>query len=262
MDDQTIGQTIFATLHAIAAEVAPDEIAADQPLRDQVDLDSMDFLNFLIGLHRRLGIDIPEPDYAKLITLTDLVSYLKARSTGAVAATDNPARSEPSILVPVSPTVRAARRNRIDGEKTENNSKSRPGSHECYALCGPPLDEGARSLDAKERRNDSRDDDENAEDAERSWRTRSGCRCNQDKSERNSYGCDDIEADRRLREPGRIQQQGRIRHPHDANGGNDKAEGESQPPHTASLGRQAAKLLAGPVERRVGVIAAVQGAAC
>ena len=78
MDEQTIRQTIFATLRTIAPEVTPDEIAADLPLRDQVDLDSMDFLNFLIGLHRKLGIDIPESDYAKLTTLDDLVSYLKA----------------------------------------------------------------------------------------------------------------------------------------------------------------------------------------
>jgi hypothetical protein len=147
------------------------------------------------------------------------------------------------------------RRNRIDGEKTENNSKSRPGSHECCALRGPPLDEGAGTLNAKERRNDSREDHESAEDAQGSWRARSSRRSNQDKSEGNSYSCDDIEADRRLRELGGIQQQGWIRHPHDANGGNDKAEGNSQPPHISPLGHQAANLLAGLVERRVGVIA-------
>ena len=78
MDEQTIRQTIFATLRAIAPEAAPEEIAADQPLREQVDLDSMDFLNFLIGLHKKLGVDIPESDYAKLATLDALVSYLKA----------------------------------------------------------------------------------------------------------------------------------------------------------------------------------------
>ena len=78
MDEQTIRHTIFATLRAIAPEVTPEEIATDQPLREQVDLDSMDFLNFLIGLHKKLGVDIPESDYAKLATLDALVSYLKA----------------------------------------------------------------------------------------------------------------------------------------------------------------------------------------
>ncbi len=45
-------------------------------LRDQVDLDSMDWLNFLIGIHKRMQIDIPESDYASLRTLSDLVRYI------------------------------------------------------------------------------------------------------------------------------------------------------------------------------------------
>lgn len=48
-------------------------------LRDQVDLDSMDWLQFLIGLHAEFGIDIPESDYSKLRTLDDLLDYLGAR---------------------------------------------------------------------------------------------------------------------------------------------------------------------------------------
>jgi acyl carrier protein len=48
-------------------------------LREQVDLDSMDWLGFLVGLHRQLGVDIPETDYAKLVTLDDLLAYLAAR---------------------------------------------------------------------------------------------------------------------------------------------------------------------------------------
>lgn len=45
-------------------------------MRDQVDLDSMDWLNFLAGLHQRLSVDIPEADYRKLTTLDALVPYL------------------------------------------------------------------------------------------------------------------------------------------------------------------------------------------
>jgi len=56
--------------------VNENELVADQPLRDQVDLDSMDWLNFLIGLHEKLKIEIPEPDYARLRTLDDLLDYL------------------------------------------------------------------------------------------------------------------------------------------------------------------------------------------
>lgn len=78
MDDQTIREFVFAALRTIAPEVAPAEIAADEPLRDQVDLDSIDFLNFLVRLHEKLGVDVPEADYGKLVTLTDFVAYLRA----------------------------------------------------------------------------------------------------------------------------------------------------------------------------------------
>jgi acyl carrier protein len=79
MDEQTIRDTLFAALRTVAPEVNAGEIAADRPLRDQVDLDSMDFLNFLIRLHERLGVDVPEADYAKLVTMNDFVAYLQAR---------------------------------------------------------------------------------------------------------------------------------------------------------------------------------------
>jgi acyl carrier protein len=47
------------------------------PLRDQLDMDSMDFLNFVIGLHGELNVEIPETDYRELSTLDGCVAYLK-----------------------------------------------------------------------------------------------------------------------------------------------------------------------------------------
>ena len=79
MDDRPIREILFAALRTVAPEATPDEIAADEPLRDQVDLDSMDFLNFLIRLHERLGVDVPEADHGRLVTLNDFVAYLGAR---------------------------------------------------------------------------------------------------------------------------------------------------------------------------------------
>jgi acyl carrier protein len=79
MDEPELRANVLATLCRIAPEVAPDEIAPGTPLRDQVDLDSMDWLNFLVALHGRLGMDIPEADYRKLVTLDDLVAYLAVR---------------------------------------------------------------------------------------------------------------------------------------------------------------------------------------
>jgi acyl carrier protein len=79
MDETALRQAVFATLRRIAPEVAPAELAPDRPLRDQVDLDSIDWLNFLLGLHDALGVEIPETDYAALVTLDDVVAYLRAR---------------------------------------------------------------------------------------------------------------------------------------------------------------------------------------
>jgi acyl carrier protein len=71
-------------IRALAAEVlagiAPEaDLAAvgdGEDLREALDLDSMDFLNFVIALARKTGRKIPEADTSKLFTLTGLVGYL------------------------------------------------------------------------------------------------------------------------------------------------------------------------------------------
>jgi acyl carrier protein len=68
---------ILSVLTSIAPEVDPDDIRDEVLLRDQVDLDSMDWLNFLLGIHKRLHVEIPETDYASLRTLADVVRYVE-----------------------------------------------------------------------------------------------------------------------------------------------------------------------------------------
>lgn len=67
----------------VLGEVAPDAdlstIRDDLPLREQFDLDSMDLLNFVIGLHQACGVDIPEAEYGRLSTLADAMSYLEPK---------------------------------------------------------------------------------------------------------------------------------------------------------------------------------------
>ena len=70
---------IFDVLAAIAPEADPSAIAPDKPLRDQLDIDSFDFLNVILRLHEKLGLDIPEADYSKLATLAGALDYLAAR---------------------------------------------------------------------------------------------------------------------------------------------------------------------------------------
>lgn len=72
---------VLSVLTTIAPEVDPAEIHDEELLRDQVDLDSMDWLNFLLGIHNRLHVDIPEQDYASLRTLADVVRYIEEHGT-------------------------------------------------------------------------------------------------------------------------------------------------------------------------------------
>jgi acyl carrier protein len=79
MNDSELRSTVIATLLSIAPEVDAALLQDKRPLRLQVDLDSMDWLNFLIGLSQQLQVAIAESDYADLVTLDDLLAYLRAR---------------------------------------------------------------------------------------------------------------------------------------------------------------------------------------
>lgn len=70
---------LLEAICAIAPETDPDSVLPDRPLREQLDLDSFDFLNVIIRLHERLGIDVPERDYGELRTLKTAVDYLVRR---------------------------------------------------------------------------------------------------------------------------------------------------------------------------------------
>ncbi|MGB9466160.1 MAG: acyl carrier protein [Candidatus Acidiferrum sp.] len=52
------------------------QIQANLRLRDQLDIDSMDLLNFVVGLHKELQVEIPEADYPRLATVNGFVDYL------------------------------------------------------------------------------------------------------------------------------------------------------------------------------------------
>ena len=79
MTPQDIRAGVIDAIRNIAPEVEADALVADRPLRSQVDLDSMDWLNVIVGFHERFGVDIPEADYAKLTSLDAIVAYLAAK---------------------------------------------------------------------------------------------------------------------------------------------------------------------------------------
>lgn len=77
--EEQIKATIAETLGMIAPEADLDNLDPDADMRKVLDIDSFDFLNFLIGLNEALGVDIPEADYGKLVSQNDLIAYLQAR---------------------------------------------------------------------------------------------------------------------------------------------------------------------------------------
>jgi acyl carrier protein len=79
MTRDEIKQIVLQALGEIAPEADLTTIKPDLRIRDQVDLDSMDMLNFIIALHKTLQIEIPESDYPKLLTLDDCSEYLASR---------------------------------------------------------------------------------------------------------------------------------------------------------------------------------------
>lgn len=80
MSDAEIQTAVFDGLRKIAPEADPRQLRPDENLREALDIDSFDFLNFLIGLHEQLGVEIPEADYGRLTTLSALVQYLSLKS--------------------------------------------------------------------------------------------------------------------------------------------------------------------------------------
>lgn len=82
MTRDEIRAAVLRALADVAPEADATTIHPARPFRDQVDLDSFDFLNFMIGLHAQLGVDVPEADYPKLASLAGAVDYLGARLRG------------------------------------------------------------------------------------------------------------------------------------------------------------------------------------
>jgi len=76
---EAIREAVMRALTSVAPEIDPSSLSPEEPFRQEFDLDSMDFLNFVIALHASLNVDVPEADYSKLATLNGAVDYLAHR---------------------------------------------------------------------------------------------------------------------------------------------------------------------------------------
>ena len=79
MTREEVRAAVLRVLGEIAPEADLGALKGDAAFRDQLDLDSMDLLNFVIGLHEALRVEIPEADYARMVTPDGCVDYLLSR---------------------------------------------------------------------------------------------------------------------------------------------------------------------------------------
>jgi acetyltransferase len=79
MEFEDIRTAVRATIKSIAPDADVQQIRPDRPLRQQIELDSMDWLNVIADLRDRLSIEIPESDYGRLTTMDSIVAYVASR---------------------------------------------------------------------------------------------------------------------------------------------------------------------------------------
>jgi acyl carrier protein len=81
MTEAEIRDNVYAVLRRIAPEADPQVLQPTQDLRQALDIDSFDYLQLMIGLHERLGVEIPEADYPQLSTIAGMIQYLSGKRT-------------------------------------------------------------------------------------------------------------------------------------------------------------------------------------
>lgn len=87
MTPDEIRTAVLNALGNVAPEADLSQLRPDKRLRDQLDIDSMDFLNFILAIHQALGIEIPEADYGQLATLDSCLNYLTQRGNAVKPST-------------------------------------------------------------------------------------------------------------------------------------------------------------------------------
>jgi acyl carrier protein len=80
MNNEQARQTIFRVLGEIAPEVEPSTVDDSSDLTEQLDLDSMDYLNWMLGINEATGIDIPQREVSRFLTIDGAVEYLVSHS--------------------------------------------------------------------------------------------------------------------------------------------------------------------------------------
>lgn len=77
MNEEEIKEIFFQLLKKIAPDTEPSALLPDENIRETLNIDSFDSLQFIVALNEKTGIEIPEEDYGKIATLQALIAYIK-----------------------------------------------------------------------------------------------------------------------------------------------------------------------------------------
>ena len=80
MNEEEIKEIVFQLLKKIAPDTEPSTLKPNENIRETLNIDSFDSLQFIVALNERTGIEIPEEDYGKIVTLQALTAYIKNKT--------------------------------------------------------------------------------------------------------------------------------------------------------------------------------------
>ena len=80
MNTEILHQTIVVLLQQIAPDTTPATLKLEENIRETLNIDSFDFLQFVIALHEKTGVEIPEEDYGKINTIQNAIEYIQNKS--------------------------------------------------------------------------------------------------------------------------------------------------------------------------------------
>jgi acyl carrier protein len=80
--NESIAKELRRILHSIAPETDPTSLAPEADIREELDIDSMDFLRYATAVSEQFGVDVPEADYPEICTLAGATRYVARHAGG------------------------------------------------------------------------------------------------------------------------------------------------------------------------------------
>jgi acyl carrier protein len=81
-DPAELRATVLRVLGEVAPEADLESLDPAADVREELELDSMDILNLAIGIYQATGVEVPERDYPRIVSVDGCVAYLAARAAG------------------------------------------------------------------------------------------------------------------------------------------------------------------------------------